>query len=52
MQSLASGVTEPFSRGLFEFNNQKVTWEKSYIEISSAPANTSTSSFLLGVYYS
>jgi len=51
MQSLASGVTEPFSRGLFEFNNQKVTWEKSYIEIASAPGNTSTSSFLLGVYY-
>lgn len=52
MQSLASGVTEPFSRGLFEFNNQKVTWEKSYIEIASAPGNTSNKSFLLGVYYS
>lgn len=52
MQSLASGVTEPFSRGLFEFNNQKVTWEKSYIEISSAPANINNQSFLLGIYYS
>jgi len=52
MQSLAGGVTDPFSRGLFEFNNQKVTWEKSYIEIASAPANTANQSFLLGVYYS
>jgi hypothetical protein len=52
MQALAGGITEPFARGLFEFNNQKVTWEKSYIEIASAPANTVNESFLLGIYYS
>lgn len=52
MQNLSSGVSDPFARGLFEFNNQKVTWEKSYIEIASAPANTANQSFLLGVYYS
>jgi len=52
VQNLNAGVSDPFVRGLFEFNNQKVTWEKSYIEIASSPANTANQSFLLGVYYS
>jgi len=52
MNRMQNSSTDPFARGIFEFNNQKVTWEKSYIEIASAPANVSTGSFLLGVYYS
>lgn len=52
MNRMQNSSTDPFARGLFEFNNQKVTWEKSYIEIASAPANTVNQSFLLGVYYS
>lgn len=52
LNRVQNASTDPFVRGLFEFNNQKVTWEKSYIEIASAPANAVNSSFLLGVYYS
>lgn len=52
VQNLASGVSDPFVRGLFEFNNQKVTYEKSYIEIASSPGNVVNQSFLLGIYYS
>jgi len=51
LNRVQNASTDPFVRGLFEFNNQKVTWEKSYIEIASAPGNTANSSFLLGVYY-
>jgi hypothetical protein len=52
LNRVQNASTDPFVRGLFEFNNQKVTWDKSYIEIASAPANTTNQSFLLGVYYS
>lgn len=52
MNRVQNASTDPFVRGLFEFNNQKVTWDKSYIEIASAPGNTTNQSFLLGVYYS
>ncbi len=52
LNRVQNNAADPFVRGLFEFNNQKVTWEKSYIEIASSPANTVNSSFLLGVYYS
>lgn len=43
--------TDPFIRPLYEFAGQKVTWDKSYIEIGSAPANTSDLSFAIGIYY-
>lgn len=46
-----TGASTPFVRALFEFQGQKVTWDKSYIQISSAPANTSNFSFIFGVYY-
>jgi len=52
MNRVQNASNDPFVRGMFEFNNQKVTWDKSYIEIASAPANTTNQSFLLGVYYS
>jgi hypothetical protein len=34
-----------------EFSGQKITWDKSYITIASAPANTTNISFVFGVYY-
>jgi hypothetical protein len=46
--------TDPFVRSLFEFNGQKVTWDKSYIEFGSTPTLSTTVSLsvLFGVYYS
>jgi hypothetical protein len=43
---------DPFVRSLFEFVGQKVTWDKTYIELSAQPGNTSNLSFIFGVYYS
>lgn len=51
MNHMQNSAVDPFSRPLFEFTGQKVTWEKTYIEFGSAPANTSNESILLGVYY-
>jgi hypothetical protein len=46
-----TSASTPFVRGLFEFQGQKVTWDKSFIQIASAPANTANFSFIFGVYY-
>lgn len=51
MNRIQNSSTDPFIRGLFEFNNQKVTWDKSYIELGTSPLNTSNFSFCLGVSY-
>lgn len=41
----------PFVRSLPEFSGQKITWDKSFVQIASAPANTANFSFCFGVYY-
>jgi hypothetical protein len=44
----------PFVRPLFEFNNQKVTWDKSYVELGNISAISGIgqqSSFVFGIYY-
>jgi len=46
-----STPSAPFVRALYEFQGQKVTWDKSYISIASAPGNTTNFSFIFGVYY-
>jgi hypothetical protein len=51
MNRMQNSATDPFSRGLFEFTNQKVTWDKSYVEFFSAPGNTSNTSICFGVFY-
>jgi hypothetical protein len=51
MNHIQNSVPDAFSRQLFEFAGQKVTWEKTYIEFGSAPGNTANESILLGVYY-
>lgn len=51
MNQIQNSATDPFARGLFEFVGQKVTWDKSYVEFGSAPANTVNTSLLFGVYY-
>ena len=54
LNRMQNSATDPFVRGLFEFQGQKVTWDKSYIEFGTTPALSSTLnlSFLFGVYYS
>lgn len=51
LNSIQDAVPSPFQRGLYEFSGQKVTWDKSYISIASAPANTTNFSFCFGIYY-
>ena len=51
MNRIQNSSNDPFIRSLFEFNNQKVTWDKSYIELGTSPLNTTNFSFCLGVYY-
>jgi hypothetical protein len=46
-----TGASTPFVRALYEFNGQKVTWDKSFVQIASAPGNTSNYSYIFGVYY-
>jgi hypothetical protein len=43
--------TDPFIRQFYEFNGQQVTWDKSYVQIGSAPGNTTNLSFCFGVHY-
>ena len=43
--------TDPFIRQLYEFSGQQVTWDKCYIQMGTAPANTSNFSFCFGIHY-
>jgi hypothetical protein len=51
LHRIQNASNDPFVRQMFEFNNQKVTWDKSYIELGAAPGNTTNLSFAFGVYY-
>lgn len=51
LNRIQNASTDPFVRGLYEFNNVKITWDKSYVQTAVAPANTSNFSFCFGVYY-
>lgn len=51
MNRIQNADTDPFIRSLFEFSNQKVTWDKSYIELGTSPLNTTNFAFALGVFY-
>lgn len=46
-----NAATVPFTRALFELQGQKITWDKSFVTIASAPANVANFSFIFGVYY-
>ena len=43
--------TDPFVRQLYEFSGQQVTWDKSYVQVGSAPGNTTNLSFCFGIHY-
>ena len=48
-------TTSPFVRSLFEFTGQKVTWDKSYVELGNTSAISAVAyqaSFVFGIYYS
>jgi hypothetical protein len=51
MNRIQNSATDPFTRPLFEFTGQKITWEKSYVELGSAPANTTLFAYCFGVFY-
>ena len=43
--------TDPFVRQLYEFSGQQVTWDKCYVQMGSAPGNTTNLSFCFGIHY-
>jgi len=51
LHRIQNASNDPFIRSLFEFAGQKVTWDKSYIELGAAPGNTTNESIAFGVYY-
>lgn len=51
LHNVQNGSTNPFSRMPFNLVGQQVQWEKCYINIPTAFANTSNVSFLFGVYF-
>ena len=51
LHRVQNSSSDPFVRSLFELTGQKVTWDKTYIELTQAPNNTSNLSFIFGVYY-
>jgi len=47
-----TGASAPFVRALYEFApGTQVTWDKCFIQLASAPANTTNISYVFGVYY-
>ena len=43
--------SDPFVRQLYEFSGQQVTWDKCYVQVGSAPGNTTNLSFCFGIHY-
>jgi hypothetical protein len=42
---------DPYVRGMYEIDSQVIYWEKCYVSLSSAFANTTDVSFLFNVYF-
>jgi len=51
LNRIQNASNDPFVRSLWETNNQKITYDKSYVELSSVPTFSSAQSFAFGVYY-
>jgi hypothetical protein len=51
LNRVQNSSTDPFVRSLWEGQNQKVTWDKSYVELAAVPTFASAASFAFGVYY-
>lgn len=42
----------PGVQNLYEFNNQRVVWSKSYIQLGAAPSVSTAFNFCFGIFYS
>lgn len=42
----------PGVQNLYEFNNQRVVWSKSYVQLGAAPSVATTFNFCFGIFYS
>jgi hypothetical protein len=51
LNRIQNASSDPFVRSLWEGSNQKVTWDKSYVELSATPTFSAAASFAFGVYY-
>jgi hypothetical protein len=51
LHRVQNGSADPFVRQMFELVGQVIYWEKCYITLSTAFANTTNVSFLLQVYF-
>lgn len=51
LNRVQNSSTDPFVRSLWEGMNQKVTWDKCYVELATVPTFATAASFAFGVYY-
>jgi hypothetical protein len=51
LHRIQNASNDPFVRSMFHLDNQVIYWEKCYITIPTAFANTSDVSFLIQVYF-
>jgi len=51
LNRIQNASNDPFVRSLWEASNQKITYDKSYVELSSVPTFSAAASFAFGVYY-
>ncbi len=51
LNRVQNASVDPFVRTLWEGQNQKVTWDKSYVELAAVPTFSTAASFAFGVYY-
>ena len=51
LHRMQNSANDPFARQMFELVGQSIYWEKCYITLSSAFANTTDVSFLIQVYF-
>jgi hypothetical protein len=51
LNRIQNSSNDSFVRSLWEASNQKITWDKSYVELSATPTFSSAASFAFGVYY-
>ncbi len=51
LHRIQNAATDPFVRSMFHLDNQVIYWEKCYITLPVAFANTTDVSFLVQVYF-
>jgi hypothetical protein len=51
LHRIQNAATDPFIRSMFNLNDQVIYWEKCYISLPVAYANTTDVSFLIQVYF-